>query len=459
MLTVEFVGAAFCVALACTAIVAWLARPSGTKDVVAHGAAFKIFQRRYLAGALLAMAADWLQGPYVYALYESYGITHEQNATLFVFGFGSSAVFGTFVGSLADRFGRRRLVFVYCGTYIAACVTKHFRVFEVLLFGRVLAGISTSLLFSVFDSWLVCEHNSRGFLPSAVGETFSMFFFGNSLVAIAAGTVAQWGADAMPLTESGLGNNLMYGGYTAPFDIAAVALVVCFVVVGWFWTENYGSAGDAKTSGASFGGLVLQVMQTPKLLCCGLASACFEGSMYIFVFFWTPSVTEKDAEKPPYGIIFASFMVCCMLGSKLYALFAKTIGPEKMLPGLLGAACMCHGAVLLSKNTWVTYLSFLAFEACVGMYFPMMGTLKGCVVPEEARATIYNIYRIPLNAIVVSVLVLKLTPSVGFCVTTGMLGVGAVVGMQLDGHMRADAARDCDVLDDVEVGQVAAKGR
>ena len=48
-------------------------------------------------------AGDWLQGPHVYALYENYGMTTEQIDLLFVAGFGSSMIFGTVVGSIADK--------------------------------------------------------------------------------------------------------------------------------------------------------------------------------------------------------------------------------------------------------------------------------------------------------------------------------------------------------------------
>ena len=47
--------------------------------------------------------ADWLQGPYVYALYASYGFDKSAIGQLFIAGFLSSGVFGTFVGSLADK--------------------------------------------------------------------------------------------------------------------------------------------------------------------------------------------------------------------------------------------------------------------------------------------------------------------------------------------------------------------
>ena len=48
-------------------------------------------------------AADWLQGPYVYALYSDYGMSTHDIELLFVVGFGSSMLFGTVVGSFADR--------------------------------------------------------------------------------------------------------------------------------------------------------------------------------------------------------------------------------------------------------------------------------------------------------------------------------------------------------------------
>ena len=68
---------------------------------------FKKFQQTYLIVYFCVMAGDWLQGPYVYALYSSYGFDQYDIAVLFVAGFGSSMIFGTFIGSLADRFGRK----------------------------------------------------------------------------------------------------------------------------------------------------------------------------------------------------------------------------------------------------------------------------------------------------------------------------------------------------------------
>ena len=48
-------------------------------------------------------AGDWLQGPYVYYLYQQYGFDKGDIGRLFIAGFGSSMLFGTIVGSLADK--------------------------------------------------------------------------------------------------------------------------------------------------------------------------------------------------------------------------------------------------------------------------------------------------------------------------------------------------------------------
>lgn len=55
-----------------------------------------------MAQILWSAAGDWLQGSYPYALYESYGFNQHDIGLLFIASCGSSIVFGTFAGGLAD---------------------------------------------------------------------------------------------------------------------------------------------------------------------------------------------------------------------------------------------------------------------------------------------------------------------------------------------------------------------
>merc|ERR550525_600174 len=87
---------------------------------------------------------------------------------------------------------------------------------------------------------------------------------------------------------------------------------------------------------------------------------------------------------------------------------------------------MSHLAIILTSNVVLRFFAFLVFEACVGLYFPMIGTLKGAIVPEDMRSTIYNIYRFPLNVAVLLPLLLNFSIKVTFVITTLVLTVALV---------------------------------
>lgn len=124
---------------------------------------FQAFQRSYLFVYVCAMMGDWLQGPYVYALYAAYNFSKQQIAILFIVGFGTSGIIGAFAGQFADKYGRRLSCYVYCVAYIISCLTKHSSNFHFLLLGRLTGGLATSILFSSFEAWLVSEHNKRSY--------------------------------------------------------------------------------------------------------------------------------------------------------------------------------------------------------------------------------------------------------------------------------------------------------
>lgn len=425
-------------------------------------AALSKLQRTYLVVYLCAMLADWLQGPFVYALYQSYGISREDNAALFVAGFGSSAVFGTFIGSLADKHGRRNFAALYCILYFVSCLTKHVNAFSVLMLGRVTGGIATSLLFSVFDAWLVSEHNTRN-LSAELGGSFSLAFFGNSIVAILAGELGQIMANLQPLTP--LVGQVHYGGYTGPFDTADVCLLICLVLMMTLWSENFGqSSKEAASDDSGMQGAFTAICESPAILLCGLVCSLFESAMFIFVFNWTPLLMEDGQPDPPFGHIFAGFMIMSMLGSRLFSLATQFASIEQIGFGTLCMAAACHIAVVMSEMVVTRLFAFLIFEMCVGLYFPMMGTMKGKIVPESRRSTIYNLYRVPLNAIVVCTLLLKLNTFLSFLSTSGLLCVAALAQARLMSRRKDDldldkspaAARD---EESVELVSTVGKGQ
>ena len=421
--------------------------------------------KKYLAVYLLSALSDWLQGPYVYALYDEYGYTQHEIAVLFVAGFGSSMVFGTFIGGLADSCGRRKFTVLFALVYIASCLTKHFRDINILMLGRLLGGISTSLLFSVFDSWLIRSHADEG-ITAFLSKSFASAQYGNSIVAILAGLAANKAAssnDMKPMFHDSQEEAVVFmGGYLNPFDMALIVLVVAAVLTTFTWEENYGdskvedSESEAKANKKwydAFTSAFHTTINNKEILYTGLICSLFEGSMYIFVFMWTPAMKALTEGDLPFGLIFATFMVCCMAGSSVFSVVIGNIKVEQLGVYVFMIATASFALMAFSTSEIGTFMAFLLFEMAVGTYFPTMGTMKSVIVPESKRAAIYNLYRIPLNCIVLFSLLTDLTPKQSFILCTCMLATATYLQTKLIQHQKTFFSTSSgDNGKDVELG-------
>ena len=144
---------------------------------------------------------------------------------------------------------------------------------------------------------------------------------------------------------------------------------------------------------------------------------------------WTPLLKSSDpgTGELPYGVIFSTFMVFCMTGSSLFSILVGQFSVEKLGVGIFAVGSIAMLLVALHINETVSFMGMNIFEVCVGMYFPIMGTMKGSIVPENKRAAIYNLYRIPLNFIVVLSLLADPTPSVAFAINFAMMSVATLL--------------------------------
>ena len=52
-------------------------------------------------------------GPYVYKLYDYFNYSDYDKAVLFIFGYLTSGICGIFIGSIADKFGRKLTAFYF----------------------------------------------------------------------------------------------------------------------------------------------------------------------------------------------------------------------------------------------------------------------------------------------------------------------------------------------------------
>jgi MFS family permease len=143
-------------------------------------------------------------------------------------GFLAAAISATFVGSLADRYGRRAACRFFCIIYAISCLTVLSNNISVLFFGRMLGGMSSTLLYSVFESWMVTEYH-RQHLDEAGGslnDIFGVMTTLNSVVAITSGLFAQGISDGL-------------GTQKAPFMAAVICLALAFWMISNAWVSTY----------------------------------------------------------------------------------------------------------------------------------------------------------------------------------------------------------------------------
>lgn len=370
---------------------------------------FAKFRAKYIVVYLIIMLADWMQGTHMYTLYLSYNVNI---SALFLTGFLSGAIFAPFLGSAVDKFGRKRSCIVYCLLEIIINILEHFDDFPTLILGRILGGISTNLLFSAFESWMTTQHRHLGFPEAWLEKTYAATSIGNGTMAILAGIVAQLMEDKL--------------GHIGPFQ-GAVGLTALALMLILSWEENYGEVKEGEHESSSLYDQFTEgwkaTLNDSNIWRIGLAQALSEGAMYTFVFMWVPTLLSMDPPGGvPTGCVFSSLMIAITMGGLLFPVIngfvSKLVSNSSMkeksseitatLIYFLASASMGVPALCLSGVTSAgicferVLISFVVVETTVGLFNPVAGTLRSKYVPDNLQGGILNIFRLPLNSVVVA---------------------------------------------------------
>ncbi|KAI3321376.1 DUF791-domain-containing protein [Xylariaceae sp. AK1471] len=344
----------------------------------------------------LAMAADWLQGPYLFSLYrDEYGLDPGVVLNLYMTDFVTTAIGAYFIGALSDKYGRKLYCMVYCLTYALSCFLTIIPVTPLLFLGRIFGGISTTILFTVFDSWMVTNFRERKLAEDGcdLTRTYATTSVVNSLVAILSGLVGEilvWAT----------------GTKKSPFVVSAVLLWFALQAIWSRWVENYGAKASSKPTRTATRQSPWAVLKQPSILALGFASTMFEGSMNLFVFYWIPTLSSlrpKSSGELPYGIIYSSFLAASMAAALAYNIIMnkRIVTYTRLLVGILLVADFCFVKLAGPKTETAAFWLFCLLEACVGMYGPCVGYLKGRLIGDDSRATTYSVMRIPFNIVVI----------------------------------------------------------
>jgi len=287
---------------------------------------------------------------------------------------------------------------------------------------------------------LVGESQRSGDDPDGkyLGETFGVAYAGDSIVAILAGQMAGMIASRR--------------GPTGPFELSTGFLAAGGMLAAVLWKEN--RAESVENEKPSIKEAINVVKADPKIMLVGSVQSLFEAAMYIFVLQWPPAMSLAigkafgSGATTPYGTIFSCFMACCLLGSTIFGQLAKMAVPTETFTTVM----LSMATVAMTSATWMIsagaahkslaalMAAFFVFEACVGMYFPSIGTLRSKYVPDSHRSVIMNLFGIPLNVLVVVVFlsISKLGSFGALGISSAALGTAALCMLTLQRMLRRE---------------------
>ena len=162
---------------------------------------------------------------------------------------------------------------VFCITYTLACVCITFPYLPILLVGRFLGGVSTSILFSAFESWLISSASSASLASADLSTIMGRATLINGIVATIAGVVSN------QLVES-------TKNYAVPFIASGALLILGWCVIRGTWTENYG-ATSAKND---------DLFQVKRL---GVAWGIVRQGQYRYLPFFSSRIKNPYRSPPP----------------------------------------------------------------------------------------------------------------------------------------------------------------
>ena len=320
---------------------------------------------------------------------------------------------------------------LYCSLEMFINWLEQFPYFYGLIVSRMIGGITTNLLFSVFESWLVTEHRRRGYAEEKLETILRDSVILSNLAAIASGFLAEYLAVKL--------------GPVGPFEGAMTCTAIALVLVSTMWRENYGSDVPGVQSVRGYMSSAFETIVTDTNISrIGLTQGLTEGSLQTFVFLWSPALARFAANapsnvlgldgngEPAYGLIFGAFMACGVAGglSEPYVRQVATYlvrdhdrraglrrrdtiiidGEGEVKPAAVeflatGVYLACAGLLMVpyllpadgEYSFSISLLSFLVYEFMVGLYMPCEGVIRSIYMPTSSVCSVMTMLRVIVN--------------------------------------------------------------
>lgn len=360
------------------ALVVFFVRLRSKESVTITTKEFKQFQASYITSFSAVLFCELLASASFYHSFVYLGLSIDQIARLYVVSVLSSAIF-SIVFEVVDMFSSRRdkcvsSCFLYAISMFSLFLGPHY---EMLLFGRVLYGAASALQQIGFEAYGAHEHSNRGFPDDWMSQTASYFTHSMALVAALTGLLGQSSSTSGPLGCIGL--------CCSVFILAAI-----YILFTWNKDINH-----QKFAVSPYVANLVRVVSTarthPSFAWFLVMSASFESFIMLFTFYWAPWLTSLlpyTNSRLPFELIFSCLVMASMLGNYVYQWLLSSdsrLQVDSIFQYTLLACAISLFTGSIVNTLSLSFLIGLIVQACIGVYWPSIGMLRGSVVLPELR--------------------------------------------------------------------------
>lgn len=356
---------------------------------------FKVFQSGFLTGYSLVILCELIAAASFYHTFISLKLSLEQITKLYIITIVSSTATGI-VGDIIDIGARKDKCVLSALLYSASMFSIFFGGhYEMLLIGRIVYGVASSLHHSSFESYAIQQHASLGFPDDWLAQTFSYLTHCMAIMAALSGILGQIAASTGHM------------GCVALCCVLFASIAVYLFVV---WEKDMNSS---KYMLSSFIFNMTQTVNTVRsnrqMLLFLLISSMAEASITIFTFYWAPWITSIVIEENhhlPYEILFSCLIVTSMLGNYLFQLFTiennnainsnnanSNNNLDMAFQAILVTSSVSYFLGAIFQTSFMAFLISIVVQLCMGCYWPAIGYFRGKIIPPELRSSSLTIAR------------------------------------------------------------------
>jgi hypothetical protein len=172
------------------------------------------------------------------------------------------------------------------------------------------------------------------------------------------------------------------------------------------WAENKPNADSHIGMNQNFIE-AFEELKKREVLSMGLIESLYQAVLNIFLFAWTPILQNSTDTGINVGFIFTCFITMMIIGTTIYEVFMIYLKCEYYLS--ISISLLIETLLFFFVSYIDDFLIRLVLLGCIngvtGFFSPLNSIIKSRILIERHRTTLMSIFRIPLNAYVIIVLV------------------------------------------------------